>query len=354
MTCRIRAETIGANTIMKQNLFRISIVLSTGGIAAGVLSGAPAASAATTTHTPSWHPVLSVPGGGVAEAVVATGKTSGWAFLSNDTAYQRVGATAWQKVAFPGHNGYVDAAAASSPSNVWAAFRSTTGGALVDRWNGKRWTVVKSFPSEVTELSVLGPNDVWAFGGGASAGEGVFHFNGHGWTKVASTLQGGSALSDRSVWAFSGTQVAHYNGHKWTATNVAKLFGPSGGEPYSPGLDGIIALGPDNVYATGKGWGDVGGGPAVVLHFNGRSWSRVAAGLTVINAGVSLASDGKGGLWFVADTHENYEELLHYSAGKLTNANEPFMSVADIPGTAEALGGNATVLATSPVVYQYS
>lgn len=80
-----------------------------------MLSGAQAVSAAT-PHAPSWHPVLSVPGGGVTEAVVATGKTTGWAFLRNGAAYQRVGATAWKKVAFPGRNGYVDAAAASSRS----------------------------------------------------------------------------------------------------------------------------------------------------------------------------------------------------------------------------------------------
>ena len=56
------------------------MVLSTGGaVAAAVLSGAQAASAAT-PHAPSWHPVLSVPGGGVTEAVAATGKTTVWAF----------------------------------------------------------------------------------------------------------------------------------------------------------------------------------------------------------------------------------------------------------------------------------
>ena len=46
--------------------------------------------------------------------------------------------------------------------------------------------------------------------------------------------------------------------------------------------------------------------------------------------------------------------LLHYSADQLVNANEPFRSVASIPGTAEALGGNASPVATTPVVYQYS
>ena len=350
---RIEAEKIGAITVMKQRLFRVSMVLSAGGaIAAAVLSGTQAASAAT-SHAPSWHPVLSVPGGGVTEAVVATGKTTGWAFLANGAAYQRVGATAWKKVAFPGHSGHVNAAAASSPSNVWAAFQPAAGGSQVDRWNGKKWAVVKSFPGAVTNLSVLGPNDVWAFGG-ASGSEGVFHFNGHSWAKVASTLGGGSATSDLNVWAFSGTQLAHYDGRKWTATNVVGLFPTSSGSPVTPVLTGVLALAPNNVFATGVGWAGVGGGAAVVLHFNGHGWSRAAAGPIVINSAVTLASDGRGGLWMTSDTHENHQVLLHYSAGKLVDAGEAFMSVASIPGTAEALGGNAAPVATAPVVYQYS
>jgi hypothetical protein len=351
---RIEAEKIGAITVMKQKLFRVSMVLSTGGaIAAAVLSGAQAASAAT-PQAPSWHPVLSVAGGGVTEAVVATGKTTGWAFLGNGAAYERVGATAWKKVAFPGSNGYVNAAAASSPSNVWAAFRPAAGGegSQVDRWNGKQWSAVKSFPGSVTSLSVLGPDDVWAFGG-ASYGEGVFHFNGRSWAEVSSTLSGGSAASDQNVWAYSGTQLAHYNGRTWTETNVAGLFPASTGGRVAPTVTGVLALAPNNVFATGVGWAGVGGGAAVVLHYNGHSWSRAAVGPVVLGPGRPV-SDGKGGLWMTSDTHENYEVLLHYSAGQLVNANEPFMSVASIPGTADALGGNATGVATTPVVYQYS
>jgi len=220
---------------MWNKLVRVSAVIAAGGVLAGGLASTASAATAATPHVPSWHPVLSVSGGGVAEAVVATGKTSGWAFLLNGTAYERVGATAWKKVALPGRGGYVNAAAASSPSNVWAAYRPTAGGgpSQVDHWNGKKWAVVKSFPGTVTKLSVLGPDDVWAFGG-ASGSEGVYHFNGHSWAKVASTLQGGSATSDRSVWAFSGTQVAHYDGRRWTTTNLAKLFPASGGQRVPP------------------------------------------------------------------------------------------------------------------------
>ena len=237
---------------MKQKLFRVSMVLSTGGaIAAAALSGAQAASAAT-PHAPSWHPVLSVPGGGVTEAVVATGKTTGWAFLGNGAAYQRVGATAWKKVAFPGQNGFVNDAAASSPSNVWAAFQPAAGGlqSQVDRWNGRKWSVVKSFSGGVATLSVLGPDDVWAFGS-----VGVLHFNGRSWAEVSSTLSGGSATSDHNVWAYSGTQLAHYDGRKWTDTDVAGLFPPSTGGHVAPTLTDVLALAPDNVFAVGTGWG---------------------------------------------------------------------------------------------------
>jgi hypothetical protein len=348
---RIEVEKIGAITIMRQKLFRVSMVLSTGGaIGAAVLSGAPAASAAT-PQAPSWQPVLSVPGGGVTEALVATGKSTGWAFLRDGTAYQRTGATTWKQVALPSDGGFVDAAAASSPSNVWAAFQSAAGGSQVDRWNGAQWAVVKSFPGQVTKLSVLGPKDVWAFGG-ASGTEGVFHFNGRSWAKVSSNLQDGSATSDRDVWAFSGTQLAHYDGTKWTETDVAGLFPAGVGS--APSLTGVLALGPDNVFATGVGWAGVGGGAAVVLHFNGQGWSLAAAGPTVINSAVTLASDGNGGLWMTSDTHQNFQVLLHYSAGQLVDAGEPFMSVASIPATAEALGGNATGVATTPVVFQFS
>jgi len=345
---------------MRRNFFRFSLVLgATGMLAAGLGATAQAAGAATaatpSAHTPAWHGVLSLTGSGLtAEAVVPTGKTTGWAFLSNDTAWQRAGGTSWRQVPFPGRNGYVNAAAASSPSNVWAAFRSGTGTAQVDHWNGRKWAVAGHFAAEVTGLTVLGPGDVWAFGGGASGGEGVFHFNGHDWTKVASTLQGGSAVSDKSVWAYAGTQVAHYDGRKWTATSLAGLFPAGHGLPVAPALTGVLAISPGNVYATGVGWRSVdGGGLAVVLHYNGHSWRRVAAGQGISGSNTTLASDGKGGLWFTAYNHAYRQQLLHYAAGTIVNANEPFSAVANLPGTTEELGASATGIATQPLVYQY-
>jgi hypothetical protein len=293
------------------------------------------------------------------DTVVATGKTSGWAFLNPTTAaYERTGANAWKKVAFPGTGGSVNVAGSSSPSNVWAALKSSSGQATeLYRWNGRSWTAAKSLRGSLTAISVLGPNDVWVFGGYT----GVTHFNGRTWTKVSSTAQGGSALSDHNVWAFNGTDVDHYNGRKWTATNVASLLPAPGHGPSA--LTNILALAPNNVYATGEGEQTPRGGPGVVLHFNGHTWTQAAeSGSFATISGESLTSDGKGGFWISSESFPSRLEgaLFHYSAGQITEVNLGAFaySVSRIPGTAEALAGGfqlgtGTGTSTS-VVWQYS
>jgi hypothetical protein len=357
---------------VKRSLTRKSIVVSAGGmLAAGLLATAAAATAANAATVkdaapaargPAWHTILSAANGRTPhqiDTVVATGKTTGWAFLNAATvAYERTGATTWKKVAFPSTGGWVNVAGSSSPSNVWAALRSSSGQATeLYRWNGRSWRAAKSLRGSLTAISVLGPNDVWVFGGSA----GVTHFNGRTWTKVSSTLQGGSALSDNNVWAFNGTDVDHYNGRKWTATNVASLL-PAQLPGHGPSaLTNILALAPNNVYATGEGDQTPRGGPGVVLHFNGHTWTRAAeSGSFATISGESLTSDGKGGFWISSESFPSRLEgaLFHYAAGQLTEVNLGAFaySVSHIPGTAEALAGGfqAGTGTGSAVVWQYS
>jgi len=364
---------------MRRKPTRLSMVLGASGVLAA--SVATAAYAATTAnaavaHTPSWHTILSLPGGkapsNTVETVVATGKTSGWAFLSNSTvAYERTGSTAWKKVALPERGGTVNVAQATSPSNVWAAYRSSQGTHL-DRWNGRTWTTVKSFPGQVTALSVLSSNDVWVFGGlinkTTKLPQGVFHFNGRSWTQVTAAFQGGSAVSDRNVWADTGTTIAHFDGRKWTQVNVAGLFpAKTPGEYTSPVLTGIIALAANNVYAIGDGPLGPHIGNGVILHYNGHAWSRVGVGGFISSVGQQAAPDGTGGLWIPAQNPEGPNRLFHYAAGKVTLLFLPGStglptasnSVSRIPGTAEAItGGTAFTAANSAanraVVLQYS
>ena len=117
---------------MNRRLTRKSIVVGAGGMLdAGLLAAAATATAANAATVkdaapaargPAWHTILSAANGrspNQIDTVVATGKTSGWAFLNAATAaYERTGATAWKKVAFPGTGGAVNVAGESSRSNV--------------------------------------------------------------------------------------------------------------------------------------------------------------------------------------------------------------------------------------------
>jgi hypothetical protein len=349
---------------MRRNLSRISVVLGASGLlAAGLASSAYAAttaSAASTAkvvaaQTPAWQQLLSVKNSTsnspfdesavTFDAVVATGPTTGWAFRSDSTvAYERTGAASWKQVAFPGGTGTVEAAAATSPSNVWTAY-DFSGGSQIDHWNGRNWSVVKTFPGYVNGLSVLGAADVWVYGGVDTNDDGIWHYHGGTWTEVSSTLQGGSALSDQNVWASTGATIEHFNGKNWSAANVANLLPANSASRVA----GIVALSPEDVYATGNG---PHGAPLMVLHYNGNGWAKVASGS--FQGGEQLASDGHGGLWVLAVNGN--EEVLHYTGGNLTVVNIPSAtsqpvepsSIALIPGTSGLLVGGYQYVTTSP------
>jgi hypothetical protein len=357
---------------MKRSLSKISMILgATGMLAAGLGATATAANAAT---APAWHRLLTVSNGSAKsfdgsavsfDAVVATGKTTGWGFRSDSAvAYERTGANAWRAVAFPGKTGTVVAAAGTSPSNVWVGYNSATGSEIY-HWNGHAWSAVRSFAGYVSGLSVLGSADVWVYGGlSTNENDGIWHYNGHKWTEVSSVFQGGSALSDKNVWAYSGGTIEHFNGSRWTATSVAKLLPANGAGVVAS----VVALSADNVYATGNGGSVTHGGGVTVLHYNGRGWSKVAS--SGLKGGEQATSDGHGGLWVLAVGTN--EELLHYSGGKLTQVNVPYTkphpssqpieptSIALIPGTTGLLVGGYQYLTTTPsftsnsYVLQYS
>jgi hypothetical protein len=347
---------------------------ASGLLAAGLATTASAAPA------PAWNRVLSVANNPVSspydgsyvrfDAVVATGKSAGWAFRSDSTvAYERTGGTSWKQVAFPGGTGTVEAAAATSPSSVWAGY-DNSGGAQVDHWNGRKWTVVKSFPAAVTGITALGANDVWVYGGVRSDGTGVWHYNGRTWTEVSSTLQGGSALADNNVWAYNYTDdtVDHFNGRTWTATSVANLLPPP--PQHRPAqVTGVIALSPGNVYATAvTSYIPSVGGPLELLHYNGHSWTKVATTTFGGNREQRIVPDGQGGLWLPGTASvQGQGALLHYTGGTLTVVTIPAaaslpvypFSLSLIPGTSELLVGGVQLVTpsasqTDSVVEQYS
>jgi hypothetical protein len=343
--------------------------LTAAAAAAGLLAlGAPAASAASAAPAPKWHVVKSVPAGaGEFTAVVATGKTTGWAFggqfaaVTGPTAWQLKGGK-WTQAAFPGRPAEtVVAAGASSPSDVWA-FTQAGAGSRVLHYNGRAWSVAKTFSARIGGASVAGKNDVWVFGDDLFGMKalGAWYFNGHTWRLTGASLQGGSALSPASAWAFSGTKVYHFNGSRWAGTQLSSLL-PARMLLNDPGIAGIIALSARNVYAIGNGGAEDEGGPTVMLHYNGSKWAKVATGN--FGGGTSsgsqqVSSDGASGLWLpMPGTDGQKSYMVHYAAGRLTPAPLPgnsrgigLGSVSRVPGTRDQLAGGETY--TAPGVNQ--
>jgi len=357
------------------------------GVATGLIFGAATAAFATTGAAaaaasvspaagPHWHIVKSVKtdANGDFTAEVATGKTTGWAFdgLSSPTAWKRHGST-WTKAAFPGEsNESVIAAGASSPSDVWAFTDISGAGSRVLRWDGHQWSVMATFDVQIGGAAVVASNDVWLFGRGTFDGLGAWHFDGQGWTQVGKNgaLLGGSALSATDAWAFDATHVYHWNPHvhQWIGTLVTSLLPPKHALN-NPAVTGIIALAANNVYAIGNGNRQDMGGPVVVLHYDGHAWAKVAEGnFDSFGSGQQLSGDGSGGLWLpMPGASGAPSSLVHYAAGTLTQEPLPVRgqklridSVANIPGTTQALAGGFTHAVNNPatkvvaVILQFS
>ncbi|MDQ2814151.1 MAG: hypothetical protein M3Z75_20350 [Actinomycetota bacterium] len=354
----------GRRTTRRVAVAAAAFLALTGAASYSAAMAAPSQSASRTAQ-PAWHIVKQVrngPSGGFS-AVLAVGKTGGWAFNqgAEPTAWRRTGST-WAQVRFPGQpNETVVAAGATSASDVWAF---TAGGApsRALRWNGCTWTVQRSFPEQIGGAAVISPSDVWVFGQPVfpGAGLGAWHFNGRTWSRVASghRLQGGSALSANNIWAFDGSDIAHWNGSTWSRTSVSRLLPPKE-ELNGPLVTGVFAESKNSVYVIGNGGRQDDGGPLVILHWNGHQWSKVAEG----NFGFGTqplqqaSSDGHGGLWIPmpgVDGQKSY--LLHYmprhplSEVSLPGGPERITveTVTPIPGTADLLAGGNTHAYNNP------
>jgi hypothetical protein len=130
------------------------------------------------------------------------------------------------------------------------------------------------------------------------------HWNGRVWSTVPSPnpspmvdqLFSVSADSARDAWAVGdnfrqiapgtqavGTLTLHWNGQAWS-----KVASPKMGTDETS-LLGVSALTPTNAWAVGSDFTSSGRTFTLILHWNGRTWSRVASP----NPGVLLAVSAK-------------------------------------------------------------
>jgi hypothetical protein len=230
--------------------------------------------------------------------------------------------------------GLLNAVAAVSARNVWAV--GCSGGcngpdSLILHWNGKKWSKVASPDpgaglDELTGVSAVSANNVWAVGYACdTAGCGAFktlivHWNGKKWSTVTSPspgavfnfLYGVTAVSATDVWA-AGTEVPagselfksvvlHWNGKKWSRVRSPNASGKS------TNLYGISAASATDVWAVGNACTGCGApgqtAGTFTMHWNGKKWSRVPSpGLsTDYNVLFGVKTLGPDNAWAVGDT----------------------------------------------------
>jgi hypothetical protein len=183
-----------------------------------------------------------------------------------------------------------------SPSNAWAVGVGGTG-TLLEHWNGPTWSVVTVpdpdfSPGAGEAISASSASDIWLVGTtfnlttDTTVAE-ALHFNGTAWAVVpmqqpgtnTPTIGAVTAVSATSAWAVGedigatsaiggSTLIEHWNGTSWSIV-------PSPTPGADPGLSGVAARGPSDVYAVGSNLPSVNGGTVqgMILRWNGSTWS---------------------------------------------------------------------------------
>lgn len=191
---------------------------------------------------------------------------------------------------------------ALAPDDAWAAGRSYLAqegvvagvqptGALLEHWDGQQWRIVDNPMSSadgayLNDIKAIAANNLWAVGGQWNEERQqtvplVLHYDGTAWQVLPTPAgQAPSALyavhgsGPDDVWAVgaqtrTGTNLAvplvlHYDGTAWSLVDDLPDVGNSR-------LEGVYAISPDNVWATGLF--PVGSEQAAFLHWDGTSWT---------------------------------------------------------------------------------
>jgi hypothetical protein len=208
-----------------------------------------------------------------------------------------------------GVEGQLFGATALSPASAWAVGftcvpRCASGPVLprtlIRRWNGTAWSTVPS-PSPGADwnylfsVSATSAKNAWAVGyrslhPGPStviSGTLILHWNGTTWSRIRSpnpsrefnVLDGVSAVSATNAWAVGYEQtkadgfqplILHWNGKTWSRVPSPKV------SKFTAALAAVSATSAKNAWAVGKfinGTGVIV--DTLILHWNGRTWHKV-------------------------------------------------------------------------------
>jgi hypothetical protein len=333
-------------------------VLAGASACAAALALSPTVSAQAAS-SPGWRVVFSHHYGGSTIgagyiAVATPGRTAAWAVggaggNGNPATGRPVGARwhngSWRPIALPsGLSGTLGAVSADSAKDAWAV--SLFNGYVL-HWNGTRWSVARRWPEhglprELTGVTALSPANVWVFGGpGAFPGLGTWHFNGHTWQHVTSRpgdgIETASALSATNMWAIGSASapddsIAHFTG-RWKTVRATALSGLQ--------FSAIAAVSSHDVWAAGTV--QTNSSQPRLVHMTSRGWSRVHVPWRVFP--ISLAPDGRGGIWITAQGSSAQWALHRTGAGTWSRIRlgptGALVRITLIPGTTSLWGAGS-------------
>lgn len=257
-----------------------------------------------------------------------------------------------QAVPDPGGAASLSAVAALSASDVWAVGSYGIGGSdgkvLAEHWDGSSWqqvpipTPTGANQAQLVALTAVSATDIWAVGEWAGPYTGplegypwfalIEHWDGTSWSIVPSPSPGASrvlsgvvGVSAQDVWAVGSYQygydharligqrtlILHWNGRTWK-----RVATPSHGpRQYQwSDLSAIAAVSPSSVWAVGSHNGRIRGRhgfvnqtQTLVLRWNGRTWKQ-APSPTPHASGVltAVAAVGPNDLWATGSYHNGY------------------------------------------------
>ncbi len=182
-------------------------------------------------------------------------------------------------------NNILRAVAAVSATDVWAVgsfiAASGSGQALIEHWDGKKWSVVAS-PTAGTGNVLLGvvavsTTDVWAVGTFALTGSGIAqtlieHWDGTSWSVVSSP--NASTQTNWAVGEFvaaSGVEQALIE--QWNGTRWSVVSSPSAGG--SNVLSGVAIISANDIWAVGDVVISSLSAHTLIEQWNGTAWSVV-------------------------------------------------------------------------------
>jgi len=242
---------------------------------------------------------------------------------------------AWHQTWLPARlGGILGAVSAPAANDVWAVSQLSQ---YVVHWNGKRWSIAKSWPEsglldhQLTGVAAFSATNVWVFGGnGADPGMGTWHLRGRTWTKVKGvSIDTASAVGPANIWAIAdgpdapGQLIEHYNGTKWSPVTHRGLAGF--------GYNAILAVSARSVWLGGTVTTKTSQQVPELARWDGHGWRQVALKLPVGTYPDSMTADGHGGFWLNAYGRK-YQWAVHVSAnGKTSRIGLPTAPARAIP-----------------------